>query len=333
MAKVRYWSLDRLALMIVKMLLNKFDCFMVIEGNRGLGKSTLAFLLEKKIHNAFRKVVRETGGKKSPYMKWHEFNPIQQLKNPNEHKYILYKQDDVINFYDKWHKSGIADEMINVAFNREFWSENQKNLIKMINMNRDHSNLLIACVPHFQNLDTQIKNLCKIRITVVRRGLAVIQTPNRTIYNKDRWDSANNERIEREWFKKGTGLPKYSLLNTFRGMLKFKALNKKEQEIYDKIKFVERNTIKGDLGVTDDKTPKVVDPFDRLYEKLIKGGVRNSTELEGFAFANNISLDTVKRRLEKMLRKNNVNPMLSQYYYDKKAKKKDIEMEKELFAS
>jgi hypothetical protein len=239
MTKVVFWSMDRFCLMMCQMLLNKFDCFVIIEGNRGLGKSTFAFELLTKMNHYFRKIYRETGDEQ--YKDWYRFNPLMQLKKPNQYRHVIYTQKDVINFYDKWHVCAIADEMINVAFNRDFFGEEQKNLVKMINMNRDHGNLLIACVPQFQNLDNQIKNLCKIRITVARRGLAVIQTPNRTIYNRDRWDSANNEKIERDWLKKGSGLPQYARLNTFRGMIRFHALTTKQQVIYDKIKGAERN--------------------------------------------------------------------------------------------
>jgi hypothetical protein len=311
MTKIRYWSMDRLALMIVKMLLNKFDCFI-----------TFAYVIEKKVANYFRIIIKETGGKQSPFFQWYEFKPKLQLINPSKNKFIIYTQEDVINFYDKWHKSGIADEMINVAFNREFWSENQKNLIKMMNMNRDHGNFLIACVPQFQNLDNQIKNLCKIRITVVRRGLAVIQTPNRTIYGKDKWDATNNERIEREWLKKGSGLPQYSKLNTFRGMIRFRDLTQKEKDIYEKIKVTERNVIKSDLGVTEQTLQN--DPLEIIYKRLIEGKVRNGTELDGVAVAMQITSDALKGRIIKKLKQDEKPPQLSHYYWDKKLKQQDV---------
>lgn len=307
--------MDRFALMIAKMLLNKFDCLLCIEGNRGLGKSTFAYKLLQKVNRYFRIIYRET--RNEEMKNWYKFNPLMQLKKPNQYRHVIYTQKDVINFYDKWHVSAIADEMINVAFNRDFFGEEQKNLVKMINMNRDHGNLLIACVPQFQNLDNQIKNLCKIRITVARRGLAVIQTPNRTIYNKDRWDSANNEKIERDWLKKGSGLPQYARLNTFRGMIRFPALTKKEQWIYDQIKGIERNVIKGSLGVTEEAQN---DPTQKLYDKLIAGGIRNTTMLEGYADALGMTINQLRGKLLKQLKDNNKGTVLSDYFWDKKAK-------------
>ena len=309
------------------MLLNQFDCLIIIEGNRGLGKSTLAWHIAKKVMRIFRKITLETGREESPYNKHHLFKPHLQVKG--KFKSVLYKREDVINFFDKWNSTAIADEMINVAFNREFWNEDQKNLIKMINMNRDHCNLFIMCIPQFQVLDNQMKNLCKIRITVARRGMAVIQTPNRTIYNKDKWDTANNERIEREWLKKGSGIPQYAKLNTFRGMMKFPKLNKRDQDIYDKIKVNERNVIKKSLGVTDEGK-KPTEPFDIIYNQIIEGKVRNSHILAGFALANDIPYTTLRERIRRRLNKEQRPTDFSEYYWDKKAKEQE---QQEEFAS
>lgn len=314
MGKVMYWNFDRIALMIIQMLLNKFDCFIVIEGNRGLGKSTLAYKIAKKVNNYMRIIHRTIG--REDMSQYYKFNPSYQLKNPKLYQFILYKREQVINFYNKWHQTAIADEMINVSFNREFWSEDQRNLIKMINMNRDHCNLFLACVPQFQTLDNQIKNLCKIRITVVRRGLAVIQTPNRTIYNKDKWDTANNERIEREWLKRGGTMPQYSKLNTFRGVLKFKALTEAEQKVYDEIKLVERNVIaKEQFGIKaeDDK-----DEVDKTIDKLLKGEIKNSSVIDGIAFALGEIPHSFKNKLRGKLNKIGKSSQLTSYYWEKK---------------
>lgn len=323
MANVRFWSMEKFCVMILEMLTNKFDCLIIIEGNRGLGKSTLAWHILKKVSAINKQIVKVTGGKESPYFKQYQFKPVAQTKG--KFKSVIYTKDDVINFFDKWHHSALADEMINVAFNREFWNEDQKNIIKLMNMNRDHCNLFVACVPQFQTLDNQIKNLAKIRITIARRGLAVIQTPNRTIYNRDRWDTATNEKIEREWLKKGSGLPQYSRLNTFRGMLRFPALSKKEQAIYDQIKVEERNIIKKDLGVTEENRGQADDPFEKFMVKVLDGKLRNRSELDGIAFGMGITGDQLMQKLIRELKKSGKPHQVSQYYWDKKAKRGDDE--------
>jgi len=325
---VRFWGMDQFAMMCAKMLLNKFDCFIVIEGNRGLGKSTLAYHLLTRVGRIMKRIAKETGGKDSLYKDYYSFKPYPQSKGKlkGNTKNILYQRDEVINFFDRWNASALADEGINVSFNRDFWNEDQKNLIKLINMNRDHCNLFIMCIPQFQVLDNQIKNLCKIRVTIARRGMAVIQTPNRTIYNKDKWDTANNERIEREWLKKGSGLPKYSKLNTFRGMMRFPALTKRDESIYTTIKVNERNTIKKDLGVGGEEK-KEKELSEIAVERLKEGKIRNANILDGMAIANGSTPDSFKNIIRGKLKKEGIDHRLPQYYWEKQGKGKGKEGE------
>jgi adenylate kinase family enzyme len=292
----------------------------------GTGKSTLAIKIAKRTHGLFRKMRKQLkaevghGGELQIKANDYYFNPKLQLEFPRTRRYLLYTKEDVTNFFNKWKRIGIADEMINVAFNREFWNEDQKNLIKIMNMNRDHCNMLLMCIPQFQVLDNQIKNLCKIRITVVRRGIAVIQTPNKTIYNKDIWDSAVNEKIEREWIKKGGVKPAYNKLTTYKGLLLFRKLTEKDQDIYDKIKNQERNIIAGDLGVTDiDKK----EPLDLVVERLLSGGVKNSAMLDGMAFALGENTQTFRRKLRSKLEKMGKPSSLAYFFWDKKEKEED----------
>lgn len=285
--------------MICNILLNKFDCFIVIEGNRGLGKSTLAWHLAYGV----RREMKRRG------LDGYKFLAKRDL---------LYKRENVIRFFRKWQKTGIADEMINVSFNRDFYNEDQKDLIKIINMNRDHNNLFLACVPQFQTLDSQIKNLCKIRITVIRRGMAVIQTPNRTIYGRDKWDQMINEKIERKWLENKIKNPKYTRLTTFRGMIKFPALTEKQEERYQAIKDQKRNEVWKEKENSDDEKPH--DPFEECYERLIKGGIKNRAMIEGYAFAMDKTPATLVHLLVKRLKKEKRDASLPNYYYENKRK-------------
>jgi hypothetical protein len=318
--------INALALAIVKMLTNRFDCVIVFEGKRGLGKSTLAWHIARKVAKLMRQIIDATGGENSPYKDFYEFRPIMQLRSPMKFRYIEYKRDGILKFFDNWHRTCIGDEMVTSAFNRDFWNEEQKNLIKVMNMNRDHCNLFMMCVPQFQVLDNQIKNLTKIRITILRRGLAVMQSPNPTIYSKDIWDSAVNEKIERKWMMEGKK-PKYQRLTTFRGYIKFKPLTRKEQEIYDKIKNYERNVMKKDLGISDDK--KENDWFEKLYAKLVGGAVKNMHFIVGMGEAMGVKESAIKHRLRNRLIEDNKTPTISSYFYDKKARKEGIVEENE----
>lgn len=294
------WNIMRLVQSICDRLLNKFDAFIVIEGNRGLGKSTLAYKLMKLVKNEMKK--RGVEG--------YRFSPSRDL---------LYERREVIRFFNDRNRSGVADEMVNVSFSRDFYSEEQKDLIKIVNMNRDHENFCIACIPKFKNLDTQIKGLTSMRITVVRRGIAIIQTPNKTIYSKDIWDEQLNEKIEREWMKKGVTRPHYSKLTTFRGFLKFSKLTEKQERIYQKVKDEKRNKIAQDQGL---EVVEIDDPFTIIYASLIGGKVKNTAMLEGMGLAHGFKYDSLNSRIRRKLKDDNKSTKVTEYYYDDKVKEK-----------
>ena len=302
--QVMQWSMIKMITMIVKILQNKFDCFIVIEGNRGLGKSTLAIHLARGVSREFKKMGSDN----------YRFN----WKNT-----LVYTKKETKRFWHKWTATGIADEMINVTFNRDFFSDEQKDIIKMINMNRDHCNLFIACVPQFQNLDTQIKQLCKIRITVVRRGLAIIQTPNQTIYVKDRWDTASNEKIERNWVAKGIKNPHYTKLTTFRGVMRYPKLSAPAEAKYQDVKDTKRNLVaKEDMGITDEEEV-AKDPVEIALGMLKDGKVRNGVFLDGYALAHGFTAENFKGKIRARLKKEGVDNRIANYYWEKKAKDRE----------
>ena len=298
------WSMQKIIWMIVQILQNKFDCFIVIEGNRGLGKSTLGIHLARGVSREFKKI-----GSSDYRFNWRNS--------------LIYTKKETKRFWHKWRNGGIGDEMINVTFNRDFYDEDQKDIIKIMNMNRDHCNFFVACVPQFQTLDNQIKGLCKIRITVVRRGLAIIQTPNRTIYVKDRWDTATNEKIERGWLAKGIKNPHYTKLTTFRGVVKFPKLREVAEIKYQEVKNLKRNLVaKEEMGIDiDDEENK--DPYLIVMDMLINGEIRNGTFLDGFAQANGIVPATFKAQLRSRLQKSGKDHKISNYYWEKRAKERE----------
>ena len=300
MARYIRWSLRRLKYSICDRLTNKFDVFMVIEGKRGLGKSTLAY----KLMSAVRTEMYKRG------VQGYRFSPARDL---------LYSRKEVLQFFHKWKHSGIADEMINVTFNRDFYNEDQKDIIKMINMNRDHNNFFIACVPQFKNLDSQIKNLASMKITVVRRGVSIIHMPNKTVYSSDIWDERVNEKIEREWLKGGVSNPKYSRLTTFRGFLMFPKLSDSQEKKYQEIKDKKRNVIAQEKGLEEQEK----EPVNIIYNALVGNKIKNTAVLNGMIMAHELQERTTKNKLKAKLKENNKATKLYLYYSDEKAKDKE----------
>jgi KaiC/GvpD/RAD55 family RecA-like ATPase len=330
------WRLMSLVRLIVATLLNKYDFFMVIEGGTGIGKSTLAFHIAKGVAREFRRLFNldeatiiyyyERVGKKQRLTEKEFIDKILTLKVNKEYQFIpkhalVYTQDELQKALASWHNICIPDEMINITFNRDFYSEKQKDIIKMINMFRDHENLTIACVPIFSNLDTQIKNLCKMKITVKKRGRAIIHTPNKVVYLKDKWDQTTNEKIEREWIARKIRSPNYSKLTTFRGVINFPPLTRKEEAMYQEIKNQKRSVIlKDEMHVEVDEV-KQDDPYEKILKRLLDGGVKNGNVLDGFAFALNSTPEQLKAKLVRDLNKLGKPNILSVYYWDKKARR------------
>lgn len=327
-------KIKTLCQLIVLTLLNKFDFFLCIEGNTGTGKSTLAIHIARGVKSEFKKLYSLDPATVEYYyervikkqnVSIEEF--CQQLLdmkkakayNYNPYNDLIYDQKSMIRGLSSWRRIIIPDEMINITFNRDFQGEEQKKIIKLINMYRDHCNLIIASVPQFQTMDVQIKNLTKMRISIAKRGAGILQTPNKIIYGKDKWDSANNEKIERDWLVKG-GKPKYTRLTTARGLIHFPPLTKRVEEEYQGIKNAKRsNIVEKDMGIT--KEQEKPDPMNVIYNLLIQGKIRNVHELSGFAMANDMNKATLPDKLRRMLIKDCKPTAVSEYFWDKKAKK------------
>jgi len=303
------WNIKKLVISICNRLQNRFDAFVVIEGNRGLGKSTLAFQLMKKVKQEM----------KNRGVEGYRFSPKRDL---------LYQRNEVIKFFNDRRRSAVGDEFVLAGFSRDFYAEQQKDLIKIINTNRDHCNFFIACIPHFKALDTQIKSLTSMRITVIRRGLAIVQTPNKTIYSVDIWDEAYNMKVEMGWTKNGVQKPHYSKLTTFRGWLKFSKLSDKQELIYQNIKDEKRSILAKEKGLEEEEES---DPFKIIYNNLITGKIKDGSMLEGMGMINSFSFEYLKKKINAQLKKDLKPIGVRSYYYDERLGKVEQET-KEVFS-
>lgn len=326
-------SRQQLYKLIVLTLLNKFDFFIAIEGGTGTGKSTLAIHIARGVKSEFRRLFRlepetveyyyEKVIKKQMVTIEEFINYLLELKKQkaydyNPHKDLIYDQKSMIRALSSWNRIFIPDEMINITFNRDFQGDAQKKIIKLVNMYRDHQNLIIASVPSFQTLDVQIKNLTKMRISIAKRGAGVIQTPNKIIYGKDKWDSANNEKIEREWLMLGCK-PKYKKLTTARGLIAFPPLTKGVEKEYHGIKNNKRsNIVEVEMGIKKEEDKK--EPHEICYDLLINGRIKNVHELNGFAIANGMESESLKGKIRRLLEKN-CKGTIGEHFWDKRARK------------
>ncbi|KKK96121.1 hypothetical protein LCGC14_2665970, partial [marine sediment metagenome] len=268
---------------------NKFDVILFIEGARGIGKSTLGYKISLRLHS--RGVVK--------------FIPQTHL---------VYSREDTIKLLaTKIRHVILSDELINVAYNRDFFEKEQKTLLKAINMYRDSENVLIGCIPKFEDLDIQMKRLCKIRISVIRRGVALIHIPLKGIFLPDPWDTQGNIKKE---LKKNKS---YGKLSTVKGVLIFKDITEPQREIYEAIKKTRRGHVFDDKLLNNITNPDQVF-FDRVYGMLTKGHL-SKDGLESICRAQGKIISSFRDRLNKKLREDPDKKQTVQAYLDIAAKR------------
>jgi len=298
--KLIIWSLKDLAGCVDGIIGNDFDSIIMVEGNTGIGKSTLVFKLLQR---------------------------LKSVKKFSPHRDLCYSRKDVIQQLTKKKKGIIfADEMINVTYNRDFYVEDQKLLLKGLNMYRDSCNVFVGCIPRFIDLDVQLQRMCKIRISVVRRGIALIQTRRKAIYSTDPWDIRMNQKIEDKWSMKGTKNPRYSQLTTVRGIIKFGDLKPAQKLLYKKIKEKKRNHVfEQQANLKQEQSPEGRF-YDNVY-KLVKNKSLTPDEFNMSCLTFGISNDVVKKKLRLMLRDDGVKAQLKELITDgnsRMRKKQDL---------
>ena len=214
-----------------------------------------------------------------------------------------------------------ADEMINSAYNRDFFSGDQKNFIKMMNMYSDNYNILIGSVPYFFDLDSQVRKLIKLRITIVKRGIAVLQMGKSTLYNNDPWETGVNKKIEEAWAsktKKGKLLkPQYHKLTTYAGHLFYNKLSPQQEEIYKEIKARKR----AELKLTDDDM-KEKPYWVEANERIVNGELKKFRELNFFLMGKNVHIPSAKAKIAQHRRELKL-PSLKEMWREVKEQKKE----------
>lgn len=272
------WTVEDLKELSINRRQNKFDTIVCITGRRGMSKSTLGVKLGYKLH----------------------FQPERDL---------VYDRDNLLEALEGWDRFIDADEIINSAYKREFYDLDQIELIKILNMYRDHRHVIVFCIPNFWDLDKPLRDIVSLRIDMVRRGFGVLHKPLSLAYTNDPWDQKYNEKVERSWLSRGGRTKaKYWKLTTFIGFIRFGPLDPRQEEAYQRIKDERRAGIKAKKQAIKEAkiNPQTnVDPKKELYErtlKLVKDKRIQRSELDMIAFANGIKRETFWSALNKMLK-------------------------------
>lgn len=292
------WYIKDIADICDKARIQKFDCIVCFTGARGIGKSTGAL-----------KVGMRLGMK---------------LK-----KDLVYSREELLRSVCKWNKVIVADEMINAAYKREFHNTDQIELVKRLNMNRDHQNVLIMSIPNFWDLDKPLRDLVKLRIDIIKRGIGVVHTQLRNAYMNDPWDMKNNQKIEQGWQKSSRAKPRYNKLSTFKGILKFSALSPSLEKRYQEVKDLKRAMLSEDY-VEQDEDKRLKD--EHFYENIldmINQGIIDKEKLIKIAESKGRTYDGLNKSIHRFMKKKKMKGGLSTLFYEQKKRPEYKEQELE----
>lgn len=293
--KLFHWSVKDIVEVIEGKINDKFDFICIIDGKRGLGKSSLAYKILTRVNCPI------------------PFKPRRD---------IIYDQKEVIrHIASKKGGTLLIDEAVNVIYNRDFYSEGQKTLIKQINMFRDANNIIFFCIPSMADVDIQLRQLCSMRITLLRRGVALVNIPKTSLFDKDIWSIKSNAVLEKKWEESSTKNPKYSQLSTAVGILTFGDLTESQRQEYESIKQEKRNRVFGEY--TDQSMMN--DPEKIFYNGLVDMMKKGKLSPESFEVACAVhgkELNTIRHRLNQILRESGDENRVRDYVMTKKKKVK-----------
>lgn len=261
---------------------NKFDFNIAVTGARGNGKST-----------CIGKIFFRLDG----------FDPW---------KHIIYNREDAIKLLSE-QKYGLCwdDEAINSGYKREFQNKGQQEMIKFITAYRDNFNIFASAIPNFFSLDKDLRDLFFMHIFVKSRGIAHVHMPIQgRVYSVDKWDAANNAKIEAKWTQRMRSdhdfKPPYHKLTTFRGYLFFGDLTKNQKKIYEKVKFEKRK-----VSFENFDEPKQVKFIDKMYNAVISGEIDQEFLLKACLIEGE-KFSSIQRRLNMMLKDNGKGTLLQE---------------------
>lgn len=214
MSNEMQWSVEELVKILKNVQEIDKDSLNAIDGGTGVGKSTLGIKLCKR------------------GCPWFDME-----------KDILYSQKEIIEWVTtaKPGSWGLADEIVNALFKRDFAAKGQKFLLKILDMCRNRNLTLFMCIPNFWALDKHILDgRIRLRIHVSRTGFAFMWKPSTNPFAPDRWYRKYNEKVCYNW----DNYPNARKTKGFVGYLKFGDLGVREREQYEEIKERKKAQIK-----------------------------------------------------------------------------------------
>lgn len=271
------WSIKDLFEIAKERQNNKLDFIICWSGKRGSGKSTGSYRFCSKF----------------------------KIFKPKKH--IVYDRKQLMQNLELM-KYGVImdDEAIRTGYKRNFFDSEQKLFVQLLNMYRDHFNIYSLCIPNFYSLDKDLRDLIKVHIQVIRRGVAAIHIPNDdSLYSEDKWDIKINQRIEENYMKRKLKNPTlkmpYHKLTTFRGYIRYSALPTRIEEKYLKIKEENRKKIyQEELIEMNPENKKEKSIYENLTDLILKEQI-STEDLIKYSEINSLNYNKFRSNLRNHL--------------------------------
>lgn len=200
------FSIKSLCELIIQTLDVQKDAVIAVTGETGSGKSTLALAIAKGCD-----------------------------KNYDMQKQMVFSREDLLNQIATLPpKSAIVcDEAIAIAYRREWMKSAQRELIKVLNICRSRNLIMIMCIPDFWALDKDVLYRIRMRIHVVRRGLAAMFKPDKNPWAADIWHKKENFDLTRYGWDV---YPNFKRVLGWAGLCYFGPMAKYEDDEYQPLK-------------------------------------------------------------------------------------------------
>lgn len=282
------WSMKELAEITKDRIMNKFDSNIAVSGWTGLGKSTFIWKL---LH------------------KYPDFKVEEKL---------TYKRGEMIDLIKNYKFSYCwNDEFISSGYKRDFFNQEQVELIKVLTKYRNNFNIVAGAVPVFFTLDKELLKLFGMHINIIERGVGVVHLPREArMYTDDIWDIKVNSKLEEKWSKKKMKNPDFNIpyhkYTTFAGYVYFGKMTDKQEEYYEYLKKTKREESEAK------EEQKEKESFYDKVMRMLKDGKLDEDGLLQICLFNDKKLSSVKVRLNQLLNDSGESKTLNDFLKDKK---------------
>lgn len=245
--------------MLLKRRANERDNIVLITGQRGEGKTTLAGKI---------------------LFQFEDFEPYEQ---------VIYSKEALLKQIKKKDSYILCDEAVVNAAKGNVMSRANKLLHEILTINRSNRNILFMLIPSVEDFDTKILQYCSMWLFVDSRGYAIMFLPeNKGIFGKKAWNLDEMKKLYDEFMKENkqkVRMP-YWCFSNFRGSIRFGKLTQQQQKIMDEIKDLRKNE-NLDKEMQQEVTTEVKDleqynkySAKKISELVIKGEIRSIAQFE-----------------------------------------------------